>query len=203
MSNNLFSSVADWLTSIFGDSRLSKVLASIFALFLIGVGVLLWDSITGDFTLRRLETQIRLLSELQELEEADIASSTELNPIYEKLSKELEGYDPHFVTMPQNFTIYFNANFWQMIGGSIIWLFLTLYFWISNNQSIGIAAAAMLFAIMMGFASMLIPDSPNNWINSGVAFGIQIIIVILIAIRGSRINKKPTGSQSTTTISPA
>ncbi|MBX3084384.1 MAG: hypothetical protein KF716_22295 [Anaerolineae bacterium] len=131
--NDVFQIFGNAITKIFPENRIGQIaLLIVVATIAIGCGWA-WNSLTGDFTLRRLEKQISLLKELNELNQANVSQSTELQPIYTRLTAELRDYNPS-LQVPND--ILSNPRFLQFFGAGWIWFTMAFFMIFIGNPKL-------------------------------------------------------------------
>jgi hypothetical protein len=184
--------IAKWITtllsSVFGENRIGRILALLFLIIAVIAAVGIWDSMTGDFSLRQTEKKINLLITLQDLEAKGIDNSPTLKPIYEKLAKELENYGPRFLSISFDVA---TPNTWQLIGGLFVWVIMGLIFGLGKslnkgNTLIGVIVLGAIGAIV----GTIVPDADDVFVNILFGMGAQIVLLVLVSIYGSISNRR-------------
>ena len=182
--------IAGIVSSLLRDLQLPyRWLVAIISLFLVIILVLVYENLTGTFYLGKIEKEIGLLTELQELSTKGIDKNKELSPTYTRLSNELANYGSNSNNIAWQITVPSDpyVTFWKAISGASLWI-IVLISAISvelrkSNRSIksflttliGIAVIGLFFA----WLGIVIPTIINPWINY---FGFPIIQIAVIVL---------------------
>src|SRR5688500_1307293 len=83
----------DFLKTLTGENRRGQIFLLILIFGAIGFSLWTYWRVSGMWPLGHIEKRIELLGELHTLEQAGIAQSTELAPIYNDLVDEVANYD--------------------------------------------------------------------------------------------------------------
>lgn len=171
------------IMEIFGDTVLARIAGLGLFIVIIGSTALVWNSLTGDFTLRRIEGQINLLSQLHELDKDDIGSNSELDIIYTQLVDQLREYNPNVVPVTYSAGLQ-NINSYHVAGGMGIWLWFALFFArASGCQTIIIS---IIFGIISSiFVNIFVPPSYNTVLDVVLGVIFQFLVLVCFALIAS------------------
>lgn len=161
-----------------GGGKLFTVVVIIIVIF---IGFILWDSATGDFTLRATEKKITLLSNLYRLEQDGITNSPELSPLYQEMVQEVQGYRPALSTLSANNV---SPNLVQFLGGVFVWFAMAVMILLTNSTTNKGATfiVAIVVGAVFGFLGTLIPDSQDTLTNFIIGIMVQFGIVGLFLL---------------------
>lgn len=196
MGENL-SWLSSLLTGIFGENRLGRVLQLAFIATILIVAFGIWDSLTGDFTLRRTEKRIGLLADLYDLEQDGITNSQQLGVLYEELAAELERYEPTLVSIPPEIA---TPNLWQFIGGFGLWVLIGVIITLGRDPNKAVTlVAALIIGLIFGALGAVVPDTNETGTNIVLGFVAQFLFIaalLLLQRRSQKPSKVPATPRS-------
>jgi hypothetical protein len=174
-----FNHIFDALKDILGETRSGRITFLALIIVLPISGVVLWDILTGDFSLRRLEKRIHLLRDLHELENEGIANSV-MGEVHQNLVNELRDYGTLNVSLESIVPIGFNL--FQFLGGFFLWFIVALVAIFSKDTKnrISIAAIALVVGIILSVLyAIFVPDT-SPWGDFLIVFFGQIAFVWIL-----------------------